>query len=66
MLELLTHKDYGLILAYLQDCHPELQEGESPLSKHGIVVSNGVPFRAYIVYHEPVDDIIPYVIALED
>jgi hypothetical protein len=65
MLELLKHKDFNLVHAYL-DNHPALQEGESPLFKHGIVVSNGVPFGAYIVSHEPADDIRPYVIAFED
>jgi len=66
MLELLKHKDYRLIHAYLHDNHPALQEGESPLFKHGIVVSNGVPFGAYIVSHEPAHDIRPYVIPFED
>jgi hypothetical protein len=66
MLELLKHKDYGLIHAYLHNHHPELQEGEASLFKHGIVVLNGVPFGAYIVSHEPSDDVRPYVIALEE
>ena len=66
ILELLKHHDCGLIHAYLQDNHPEMQEGESSLFKHGIVVSNGAPIGAYIVSHEPADDDRPYVIAIED
>lgn len=49
MLELPKHKDYGLIHAYMQMHHPELQQTESPLFKHGIAVFNGTPFGAYIV-----------------
>ena len=37
MLQSIKHHDYGLIHAYLQDNHPEFQEGESSLFKHGIV-----------------------------
>jgi hypothetical protein len=66
MLELLKHKDYGLLHAYMHDQYPELQQSESPLFKHGIAVFNGVPFGAYIVSHEPADDVIPYVIVFED
>ena len=66
MLEVLKHKDYSKVHAYLQEKHPGLQEGDSPLCKHGVAVYNGVPFGAYIVSHEPADDVSPYVIAFED